>query len=79
MQGRGRAFALNRLAPASRSRLKLAAAMGLSDHAVFEFQVGNWLADNNNGPATMPEVEKIKGAPFLCITAKTRTTPSARS
>jgi type IV secretory pathway VirJ component len=60
-------FALNRLSPASRARVKLAAAMGLSDHAVFEFHLSNWLADNNSGPATKPEVQKIHGIPFLCI------------
>ncbi len=60
-------FAVNQLKPALRSQVALVAAMGLSDHAVFEFVLGNWVADNNDGPETLPEVAKIKGLPFLCV------------
>lgn len=60
-------FAINRLAPDVKNRVALAAAMGLSDHAVFEFQVTNWVSDNNDGPETLPEVRKITGLPFLCV------------
>ena len=59
-------FAINRLSEATRKQVVLAAAMGLSDHAVFEFQLSNWVADNNNGPETLPEVRKLT-TPFLCI------------
>lgn len=60
-------FAVNRLSPDLRRRVVLVAAMGLSDHAVFEFQLANWVADNNDGPATLPEIARIKNLPFLCI------------
>lgn len=60
-------FAVNRLSPAARVPIALVAAMGLSDHAVFEFELGNWVSDNNSGPETLPEVAKIKDLPFLCI------------
>ncbi len=60
-------FAVNRLSPASRSHVALAAIMGMSEHALFEFHVTSWISDDNSGPATLPEVEKIGGIPVLCI------------
>ena len=60
-------FAVNRLGAGLRKQVALVAAMGLSDHAVFEFQLGNWVADNNDGPETLPEVLRIQGLPFLCL------------
>lgn len=60
-------FAVNQLGPALRPKIVLVAAMGLSDHAVFEFALGNWVSDNNNGPATLPEIARISDLPFLCI------------
>jgi type IV secretory pathway VirJ component len=60
-------FAVNRLAPATRARVALVVLMGMSEHAVFEFHVSNWLSDDNSGPATMPEVSRITGVPILCI------------
>ena len=60
-------FAVNRMSPASRAQVALVAIMGMSEHALFEFHVANWLADDNSGPATLPEVDKITGIPVLCI------------
>jgi len=60
-------FALNRLAPATRGRIALAVLMGMSEHAVFEFHVSNWISNDNSGPATLPEVNRITGIPVLCI------------
>jgi len=60
-------FAVNRLAPATRARIALAVLMGMSLHAVFEFHVGNWISNDNSGPATLPEVNRITGIPVLCI------------
>ena len=60
-------FAVNKLGPDLRKRIALVAAMGLSDHAVFEFELGNWVSDNDNGPETLPEIARIKALPFLCI------------
>ncbi len=60
-------FAVNRLSPATRPRVALVVLMGMSEHAVFEFHVSNWISDDNSGPATLPEVSRISGVPILCI------------
>jgi type IV secretory pathway VirJ component len=60
-------FAVNRLPAATRAQVALTALMGLSEHAVFEFHVSNWISDDNAGPATMPEVNRITGVPVVCI------------
>jgi type IV secretory pathway VirJ component len=60
-------FAVNRLPDATRSRIALAAVMGMSEHALFEFHVSGWIADDNSGPATLPEITRISGVPVLCI------------
>ncbi len=60
-------FAVNRLPPATRASVSLVAVMGLSDHALFEFHVSSWLHDDDSGPATLPEVDRIAGPPVLCI------------
>jgi type IV secretory pathway VirJ component len=60
-------FAVNRLKLEVRSHVALVAIMGMSEHALFEFHVASWISDNNSGPATLPEVDKINGVPVLCI------------
>ncbi len=60
-------FAVNRLPAASRDAVALTALMGMSEHAVFEFHLSSWIADDNSGPATLPEVNRITGIPVLCI------------
>jgi type IV secretory pathway VirJ component len=60
-------FAVNRLGDAARAHVALTAVMGLSPHAQFEFHVGNWLSDDNSGPGTLPEMNRIGGMPVLCI------------
>ncbi len=60
-------FAVNRLSPTTRSRVSLAAVIGMSEHALFEFHLSSWLADDASGPATLPEVDRISGIPVLCI------------
>lgn len=60
-------FAVNRLSPASRGHVALLAIMGMSEHALFEFHMSNWLGDDNSGPATLPEVQKVTGVPMTCI------------
>ena len=60
-------FAVNRLSPATRSHVALTAILGMSEHALFEFHMTSWVADDNSGPATMPEVNRISGIPVLCI------------
>jgi type IV secretory pathway VirJ component len=60
-------FAVNRLPEATRARVALAAILGMSEHALFEFHVSSWIADDKSGPATLPEVNRITGIPVLCI------------
>jgi type IV secretory pathway VirJ component len=60
-------FALNRLPAAARSNVALAVLMGMSEHALFEFHVSSWISDDNSGPATLPEVDRIAGIPVVCI------------
>jgi type IV secretory pathway VirJ component len=60
-------FAINRLSPSTRSHVALTAIIGMSEHALFEFHMSSWVADDNSGPATLPEVERITGMPVLCI------------
>jgi type IV secretory pathway VirJ component len=60
-------FAVNRLPPATRQNVALAAILGMSEHAVFEFHMANWVSDDNSGPATLPEVDRITDIPVLCI------------
>jgi type IV secretory pathway VirJ component len=60
-------FAVNRLPAATRSSVALAAILGMSEHALFEFHVSSWISDSNSGPATLPEVDRISGIPVLCI------------
>jgi type IV secretory pathway VirJ component len=60
-------FAVNRLPAATRAQVALTAIMGMSEHALFEFHVSSWIADDNSGPETLPEVNRITGMPVLCI------------
>jgi type IV secretory pathway VirJ component len=60
-------FAVNRLPQATRARVALTAVMGMSEHALFEFHLSGWISDDNSGPATLPEINRIKGLPVLCI------------
>jgi len=60
-------FAVNRLSPEARAHVVLTAILGMSEHALFEFHMSSWVSDDDSGPATMPEVERISGAPVLCI------------
>jgi type IV secretory pathway VirJ component len=60
-------FALNHMPAESLSKVALAVLMGMSEHALFEFHVSSWISNDNSGPATMPEVNRIAGIPILCI------------
>jgi type IV secretory pathway VirJ component len=60
-------FAVNRLPDATRTRVSLMAILGMSEHALFEFHVSSWISDDNSGPLTLPEVNRISGIPVLCI------------
>jgi type IV secretory pathway VirJ component len=60
-------FAVNRLPQTTKAQVALTAILGMSEHAVFEFHVSSWISDDNSGPATLPEVNRIAGMPVLCI------------
>jgi type IV secretory pathway VirJ component len=60
-------FAVNRLPDATRAHVALTAILGMSEHALFEFHVSSWISDDNSGPETLPEVNRIVGMPVLCI------------
>jgi type IV secretory pathway VirJ component len=60
-------FAVNRLPPPTKAPVSLMAILGMSEHALFEFHVSSWLSDDNSGPATLPEVNRVTGMPVLCI------------
>jgi type IV secretory pathway VirJ component len=60
-------FAVNRLTAAARARVTLTTLLGMSTHALFEFHVSSWISNNNSGPLTLPEVDRMAGTPVLCI------------
>ncbi|HLZ97882.1 MAG TPA: AcvB/VirJ family lysyl-phosphatidylglycerol hydrolase [Steroidobacteraceae bacterium] len=60
-------FAVNRLTAAARSHVVLTAIIGMSEHALFEFHLSSWVSDDNSGPPTLPEVDRITGMTVLCI------------
>jgi type IV secretory pathway VirJ component len=60
-------FAVNRLPEATKSHVTLMAILGMSEHALFEFHVSSWISDDNSGPETQPEVNRVSGMPVLCI------------
>jgi type IV secretory pathway VirJ component len=59
-------FVINRLPVASRATIAAAAAIAISDSALFEFHISNWLTDPQGVP-TLPELGKLTGVPFVCI------------
>lgn len=60
-------FAVNRLPAATKAVVSMMAILGMSEHALFEFHVSSWISDDNSGPETLPEVNRITGIPVLCI------------
>jgi type IV secretory pathway VirJ component len=59
-------FALNRMSADTRSAVSAAALIGISDSAVFEFHVTNWLGDPAGQP-TAPELAKLEGLRVACV------------
>jgi type IV secretory pathway VirJ component len=60
-------FAVNRLPAETKATVALMAILGMSEHALFEFHVSSWISDDNSGPETLPEVNRVSGMPVLCI------------
>jgi len=60
-------FMVNRLPPETRQMVGLTSLLGISDNAVFEFHVANWLGEPAKGLPTAPELERWSGSPYLCL------------
>ncbi len=60
-------FMVNRLPEATHDMVGLTALLGISDNALFEFHVTNWLGDPGGGVPTAPELRGWSGAPYLCL------------
>ena len=60
-------FMVNRLPAATRTLVDLTALLGISDSALFEFHVANWIGDPGGGLPTLPELAHWSGSPYVCI------------
>jgi len=60
-------FMVNRLPAGTRRMVGLTTLLGISDNAVFEFHVANWLGEAAKGLPTAPELERWSGSPYLCL------------
>jgi type IV secretory pathway VirJ component len=60
-------FMVNRLPPATRGMVGLTALLGLSRNADFQFHFSNWMRESTGGLPTMPELERWRGSPYLCL------------
>lgn len=59
-------FALNRLPPRTRARVRLTALLGLGQKASFEFHLSNWIGPSGDKPIA-PEARKLLAAETLCV------------
>jgi type IV secretory pathway VirJ component len=60
-------FMVNRLPAQTRDMVGLTTLLGISDNALFEFHVANWLGNPGGGMPTAPELQRWSGAPYLCL------------
>jgi type IV secretory pathway VirJ component len=60
-------FIVNRLPPATRSQLQLVALLSLSQSAVFEFHLQNWLGGSADEVPVAPEVARMTNVRALCV------------
>ncbi len=61
-------FMANRLAADTKAEVKMISLMGIAQHASFEIRLQGILgASNTDGPATLPELLKLKGIPIQCV------------
>jgi type IV secretory pathway VirJ component len=60
-------FMVNRLPPATRADVGLTVLLGISDRALFEFHLANWLGNPSGGLPTAPELDHWSGSPYLCL------------
>lgn len=61
-------FVVNRLPESTRERLRMVAFLSLSQQAVFEFHLQNWLSDDDDDAVPVaPELLRMKGVRGLCV------------
>jgi type IV secretory pathway VirJ component len=60
-------FVVNRLPTATRDRLRMVAFLSLSQTAVFEFRLQNWLGAAKDTIPVTPELLRMKGVRGLCV------------
>lgn len=60
-------FVVNRLPAATRDRLRMVALLSLSETAVFEFHLQNWLGAAKDAIPVTPELLRMKGVRGLCV------------
>lgn len=60
-------FAVNRLPLASKGLVAQTVLMGLGEKASFEFHLGNWMVDDDEGVPILPEAVRLDGARTLCL------------
>lgn len=60
-------FMVNRLPAQTHGMVGLTTLLGISDNALFEFHMANWLGNSGGGMATAPELQRWSGAPYLCL------------
>jgi len=65
-------FIVNRLPDALRSELALVALLGPAERASFQFHWTDILIDNSrpSDPPILPELERLRGTPVLCVYGK---------
>ena len=60
-------FVVNRLPAATRDRLRMVALLSLSQTAVFEFHLQNWLGHSKHEIPVAPELLRMKGVRGVCV------------
>ncbi|HEY0683346.1 MAG TPA: AcvB/VirJ family lysyl-phosphatidylglycerol hydrolase [Steroidobacter sp.] len=60
-------FVVNRLPASTRERLRTVALLSLSQTAVFEFHLQNWLGAEQDAKPVAPELLRMKGVRALCV------------
>ena len=60
-------FVVNRLPATTRERLRMVALLSLSNTAVFEFHLQNWLGATSGSLPVTPELLRMKAVRGLCV------------
>lgn len=61
-------FMVSRMAPDTKGEVKSVSLLGISEHASFKIRLQGILgALNTDGPATLPELMKLRGIPVQCV------------